>query len=329
MSSNTATQKSGSERTRRPIVCYFCQGNHHVKLCEARRLENTVCFACKKLGHMKKDCPVLAAKNKKKEEDFPVFLKTAATTARIDPSNSKNEWATIVKINRVPGMVTAVAKANEDAERLKNEQKQKKQEEYLARCEVRKKREEEEKTAYVLEMTERFGTRWFHFVKKYKDGEYNNDIAAEYRRKWEEEQEERYQIEYFNYRKAIEEIEQARERKREKKREREEKYNNGTMTSQEFYEWEKELEEEEPEDEDENEDEAKDAALLEYEIDCWESESFCKIGYNDEADIIPPEYIHHYHSTCEMLDCRAKVLENRKLMEEWLTEKNTLTKINK
>ena len=321
------------------ITCKFCGKKGHsanVRFCEAlaqkvkrdeeyrrrmeereQRIEETVCFYCKQAGHVKGKCPILAERNEKRETDFPVFLKSKREKKEKEETETETEtkevkktgWSTIVQTNRPSSMVIAVEKANEEsvreAERLKNEEKTKKHAEYLARCEAREQRAREYRTRYVSDMLARFGSRWFNFVKVYKDREFDNEIAQEYRRNYEREQEEReYKQEMEEYKR--EQIEKKAEKEREEKKRAEREHNKKTMTRQEFERWEQEEEEKE-----DNE--------IDSDFDYWESVNMSRTGYYERE--APDEYAQYCFKTGIMLDYRAKEIENNRLMNEWKKEK--------
>jgi len=303
----------------RKTVCKFCGNSGHkanVRFCEPlarkvkrdeehrKRMEEIVCFGCNKKGHMKGDCPVLAERNKKRDADFPVLLKSETVSASAKVKKS-NDWAKAVKSNRPSSMVDAVEKANQEAVRLQTEKKEKASADYLARCELRKQRHEEYRRKYISEMHEKYGTRWFNFVKVYRDGEFDNEIAEEHRWNFEREQEEQeYQQELADYKREQEEKERERKRNAEKEEERE--YNRINMSLKRFAIWEQQQEDEESD-------------AIDLDMEYWGSRQLSAMGNYERY--APEEYARECFRTGLMLDYNAKVLENQQLMKEWLKEK--------
>jgi hypothetical protein len=288
--------------------CRFCQGLHDVKDCEA--LQNTKCKFCGKKGHSAnvRFCEALA---QKVERDKKEYEKEREEQKERDEKKEKEEkkekicWSSVVQSNRPSSMVLALEKANEEADRLKKEKQAKNHADYLARCEARKQRQEEHKARYVADMLERFGSRWFNFVKVYRDGEFNTDIAEEYRWKYEREQEEReYEREIEEYR--MEQIEKEKEKEREKEKEKKREHNKKTMTRQEFNRWEQEEEEKEHDE-------------IDLDLEYWESQRMSRTGYYERQ--APEEYAQYCFNTGIMLDYRAKEIENNRLMKAWEKEK--------
>ena len=308
---------------RKNTKCRFCGELGHtanVRFCKAlamkvqrdeqreeaykKRMSEMTCFCCNQKGHAKSNCPTFIKQNKKRETDFPALSEKINTEKVEKVINDKKEWKNVVEKNRSEEMVSEVDKANEDALRAKAAEKAKKHEDYLERCRARtkreeekKQREEEKKEAYIREMRELYGSRWFNFVEFYKDGKLDSVIASDLRYEWEQEQEE---LEWkWDEARRKHELEMNAELDR---KEAEREHNRRTMSKEQFWKWECEQQEEEWEDDD---------AYFSRGMDS-------QYQYSRDA---PPEYANYCFQTSIQLDYGAKVLENQRLMNEWKKEK--------
>jgi hypothetical protein len=312
--------------------CKFCGGMGHtanVRFCKAlaqkvqrdkereerikereERMKETVCFYCKEAGHVKGKCPILIERNKKREADFPVFLKSKNEKNEKKETKPAQGWSTIVQSNRPASIVIAVDKANEEAKREAERLKAKKHAEYLALCEAREQEARDYRDRYVSNMLDRFGSRWFNFVKVYRDGEFDNDIAKEYR--WDDEIEQHEQAHKRDMEEyEMERIEIEEEKKIQEKKRAEREHNKKTMTHEEFKRWKQEEKEKERDD-------------IDLDMECYESLYMSRAGNYERT--APPEYAQYCYKTGLMLDYDAKVLENGRLMNEWKKEKEAQTK---
>ena len=296
------------------LNCYFCKAKGHTanpKFCQPladkikrdeenerksreheKKMAEIVCNYCKGRGHPKKRCPKIAEKNKKLEKDFPDLIPAAGQ--KVDPSKG---WVNIVTANREKSVVAAIEKANEDEEIKKKAEQERKSDEYLIRCEERKKRKEEKDRLYVADMERQFGCNWFNFVEHYRDGKYDSAIAANLRYEFEVEEEKREWEEDKRERKMMQEIYEKLQLE-----EQQEKHNRKTMTPEQFNKWYWEKQEAE-----------------------WgEDDNYFNSHLNAVGSYsmyAPPEYATHAFITSQMLNYRAKPLENQKLMDKWLKEK--------
>ena len=308
---------------RKNTKCRFCGELGHtanVRFCQAlatkvvrdkereERLNEMVCFCCKQKGHAKSNCPTFIEQNKKREADFPTLTLclTASSSSSVSSREKviKKEWKNVVEKNRSEEIVSEVEKANKDALRAKAAEKAKKHADYLARGEAReqraaekKQREEAKQQAYIQEMREKYGSRWFNFVQYYKDGELDSAIAADLRYEWEREQEENEWQRDQEEARICREIDETLDRK-----EAEKEHNQKTMTPEQFRKWEWEQQEEEWDDDD---------AYFSQGMDADYNYTRCA----------PPEYANYCFRTSVQLDYGAKVLENERLMNEWKKEK--------
>jgi hypothetical protein len=314
------------------LECAFCKGKGHTanpQFCQRladkikrdeeregkakeheKKMAEIVCNYCKERGHTIKFCPKIAEKNKKLEKldaDFPALIPVAGKKVEISKG-----WANIVTTNRKESVVAAVEKANEEQKKANEEQKRKQKEEkerkhaeYLVRLEEKKKRKEEEDSRYVNEMSERFGCHWFNFVEYYKDGEFDSTIAYKLRYDYEMEQEKREWEEEERVKKMMKELDERLERE-----EQEEEHNRKTMTPEQFNKW-----------------------YWDKQEEIWDEDDSYFTGHLSAvgaySSFAPPEYAKHAFITSQILNYKAKPLENRRLMAEWEKEKEKEKEKNK
>jgi hypothetical protein len=298
----------------RQIICRFCKCSGHKanpQYCkpladkitrdnekEQRRAQMS-CYYCKGLGHKKHECPVLKTKEEKCNKDFPKLVEHDGSIK--NTPSGKNPWSQIVRTNRSEKIVKDLDLQNKAIEQQELERKQqelaKKHAEYLERCAKRERIAQE----HAQRMEQKYGTRWFDFVEEYRDGIYDCAIAQNLRYEYQQEMDRR---EYEQDERGRKEMEQWEEKQRLK--DEEEEMRKKTMLPKDFKKWFYNREQEEIEKE-----------MDDY--DCaWVEDDNRRRQYEKHA---PAEYANYSFMTSICYDYEAKVLENRRLMNEWLEEK--------
>ena len=259
------------------------------------------CNWCKEKGHgwnfcekRKETFKKKEEKQKKMDENFPA---TIISQKSVEPV--LKGWANAAKQNRDEKIVENIKLTEEQIAKKAKEDKEKARADYLERVRLREEHNKIKEAQYVNDMRERFGIKWFNWVDTIEGGKYDSNIAAELRYQYDQEELER-EYEYAE----MERQQEERAHKREKMKEVEDEEKKRTLAPQAYRKWRAEMDEHEMD-----------------ETDDWLEQGSLHWQYNEIEYLknAPPLYREHYAKTCQQLNWREKVLENREL--SWPTKK--------
>ena len=207
-----------------PIDCSYCHHNHNIKMCP------------KLLKKREEQEQLTKYRETDLTENFPKLVATQPVAKPL----AKQSWVKLVKITGDPKVLQKVSELNasvkqqkEDAYQKIQQEKQRKQEEWLSlqitRQDAKEKKEKFWQLEHPIKMRAKYGPQWYQYVDQTDEDCNEADILRR-------EADHQSYLKYQEY-----------EDKREKEKEKEEelkKHNKSIMSSTQFKEWQDDYREE-------------------------------------------------------------------------------------